>query len=60
MIRVFKHDQGRKTESLKRLLLQYIQKTTLLLSKTFLLIIWLNMPVRQYLQIMDSFNTIQF
>ncbi|MBQ9337350.1 MAG: GntR family transcriptional regulator [Lentisphaeria bacterium] len=25
MIRVFKHDQGRKTENLKRLLLQYIQ-----------------------------------
>lgn len=29
MIRVFKHDQGRKTESLKRLLLQYIQKNEL-------------------------------
>ena len=25
MIRVFRHDQGRKTENLKRLLLQYIQ-----------------------------------
>lgn len=40
--------------------LQYIQKTTLQLLKTFLLIIGLNMLARQYLQITDSFNTIQF